>query len=343
MKKKVFWLAAMAVTVSMASCSLEEVVEQPTPQAIGFSSFVGKPTKAVTQTDLTALQGENGGFNVWGDYADKADEAYLFSGRNVSYNTNQWEYEGNLEYWVANQQYYFAAVGPADAVTGANFDYAGGGHLSFTYTQTDLTKSTDVVYAEGAKKTATSIASDPGVVDFTFGHIMSWIKIKFVHKMTSGYKITVSDVKVGGVQTNATFTGSGVSTGNWTTPSTSAYLGVDDASVVQPDIFEDGATASPLDADGESCLVDFIAIPQTVGTLTISFKLTVVDSADNTLIDGEAMSSTVSSAEWASNNIYVYTANLEYGKVGIYPIQFTVSNFNWGGTDDDNILTINQN
>ena len=57
MKKKVFWLAAMAVTVSMASCSLEEVVEQPTPQAIGFSSFVGKPTKAVTQTEKTYMVG----------------------------------------------------------------------------------------------------------------------------------------------------------------------------------------------------------------------------------------------------------------------------------------------
>lgn len=327
----------MAVTVSMASCSLEEVVEQPTPQAIGFSSFVGKPTKAVTQTDLTALQGEDGGFNVWGDYADKTDEAYLFSGRKVSYNTSQWEYEGNLEYWVAKQQYYFAAVGPADAVTGANFDYAGGGHLSFTYSQADLTQSTDVVYAEGDKQTAETITADPGAVEFTFGHIMSWIKIKFVHKMTDGYKVTVSDVKVTGVQTNATFTGSDVSTGSWTAPNTSAYLGAGDASVVQPDIFEDGATASPLDADGESCLVDFIAIPQTVGTLTISFKLTVVDSADNTLVEGKTMSSTVSSATWASNNIYVYTANLEYGKVGIYPIQFTVEDFSWGGTTNSDL------
>lgn len=317
----------MAVTVSMASCSLEEVVEQPTPQAIGFSSFVGKPTKAVTQTNLTALQGS--GFNVWGGYEDNQT---LFSGRKVSYKTDKWEYEGNLEYWVANQQYYFAAVGPADAVTGANFDYTGGGHLSFTYSQTDLAQSKDVVYAEGAKKTEATITSDPQPVDFTFGHIMSWIKIKFVHKMTSGYKITVSDVTVTGVKTGATFAGTGTSTGTWSTPLSS-----------------DAAFSNQTPANNElttadaSCLVDFIAIPQTVGTLTISFNLTVVDSANNTLINGKAMSSTVSPAEWASNNIYVYTANLEYGKVGIYPIQFTVSNFNWGDTDDDNILTINQN
>ena len=339
MKKKVFWLAAMAVTVSMASCSLEEVVEQPTPQAIGFSSFVGKPTKAVTETNVTALQAS--GFNVWGGYADNQT---LFSGRKVSYNTSKWEYEDNLEYWVADQQYYFAALGPTNAVTnavtGSSFAYAAdGGHLSFTYTQTDLTKSTDVVYAEGAKKTEVSITSDPGPVDFTFGHIMSWIKIKFVHKMTTGYEVTVSDVTVAGVKTGANYDGS---TPEWTAPGTeAAFTGQAPHSYKKTGDADDDN--SLLDEEGDNCLVDFIAIPQTVSSLEISFKLTVVDSAGNKLVEGKTMSSTVSSAEWASNNIYVYTANLEYGKVGIYPIQFTVSNFNWGGTDDDNILTINQN
>ena len=327
MKKKVFWLAAMAVTVSMASCSLEEVVEQPTPQAIGFSSFVGKPTKAVTQTNLTALQGS--GFNVWGGYEDNQT---LFSGRKVSYKTDKWEYEGNLEYWVAKQQYYFAAVGPADAVTGANFDYTGGGHLSFTYSQTDLAQSTDVVYAEGAKKTDATITQDPGAVAFTFGHIMSWIQIKFVHKMTSGYKVTVSDVTVTGVKTGADFTGTGTSTGTW------------GATLSSDATFSNQTPANnELDAADESCMVDFIAIPQTVSSLGISFKLTVVDSANNTLISNKTMSSTVSSAKWDPNNIYVYTANLEYGDVGIYPIKFTVSDFSWGNTDDDNTLDIQSN
>ena len=342
MKKKVFWLAAMAVTVSMASCSLEEVVEQPTSQAIGFSSFVGKPTKAVTQTERTNL----GSFQVYGGYATNAS---VFEGVSVTSNDqgSNWSY-ANTQYWVPRQTYRFAAVGPSSAVSTANFTYEGtGGHngyLTFDYSLVDLTTSVDVVYAESGDKTtpATITEQNPGAVEFTFGHIMSWIKIKFVHKMTNGYKVTVSDVKVTGVQTNATFTGSDVSTGSWTAPGTPAYLGTGTESVAQPDIF-DGANSFPLDAADESCMVDFIAIPQTVRTLIISFELTVVDSADNTLIDGEAMSSTVSSAEWASNNIYVYTANLEYGKVGIYPIQFTVSNFNWGGTDDDNILTINQN
>lgn len=84
-------------------------------------------------------------------------------------------------------------------------------------------------------------------------------------------------------------------------------------------------------------MVDFIAIPQTVSSLGISFNLTVEDSAGNTLVEDKTMSSTVFSATWASNNIYVYTANLEYGKVGIYPIQFTVEDFSWGDTTNSDL------
>ena len=328
MKKKVFWLAAMAVTVSMASCSLEEVVEQPTPQAIGFSSFVGKPTKAVTQTEKTNL----GSFQVYGGYATNTS---VFEGVSVASvdNGNTWNYT-NTQYWVPGQSYKFAAMGPTNALTGKgtlSFDY-GTGHLTLQdYTEANLENSKDIVYAGNVTRTTNSPleTQDYEAVPFTFGHIMSWIKIKFVHKMTSGYKITVSDVTVTGVKTGATFAGTGTSTDTWSTSLSS-----------------DAAFSNQTPANNElttadaSCLVDFIAIPQTVGTLTISFKLTVVDSADNTLVDGKTMSSTVSSATWASNNIYVYTANLEYGKVGIYPIQFTVEDFSWDGTTNNSDLTI---
>jgi len=316
----------MAVTVSMASCSLEEVVEQPTPQAIGFSSFVGKPTKAVTQTNLTALQGS--GFNVWGGYEDNQT---LFSGRKVSYKTDKWEYEGNLEYWVAKQQYYFAAVGPADAVTGANFDYTGGGHLSFTYSQTDLAQSKDVVYAEGAKKTEATITSDPQPVDFTFGHIMSWIKIKFVHKMTSGYKITVSDVTVTGVKTGATFAGTGTSTGTWSTPLSS------DAAFSNQTPVNNGLTTADA-----FCQVDFIAIPQTINAndFVISFKLKVQDNATGSYLVGSDAGgvdfSTTLTAEqkWNVNNIYVYTADLTSNVLDLQPINFSVQEVSgWGDTN----------
>lgn len=362
-KQNVFWMAAMAATFSMASCSLEEIVDQPTQQAIGFSSFVGKPTKAVTQTDLDFLKGSNGGFRVWGGYS----ATNIFEGRKVTWSSGDpgsWGYTGT-EYWVPNQKYQFAAVGPAAVFgaeesvaastlettpTGSNptFTYNSGetyGHLSFTYSQSDLTKSEDVVYAEATKSTNNMLSTDPDAVSLTFGHIMSWIKIKFVHKMTNGYKITVSDVTVDGVKTGAKFTGSGVSTGGWTwdTSTTNAtFNNQTPHSYKTTDGSSDGSANGLLDTDGDNCMVDFIAIPQTItysadGTpsgFTISFKLQVQDSQYSYLLGsvdgGVDFSTTLTDTQtWDVNNVYVYTANLTADVIGLKPIEFEASVSPW--------------
>lgn len=357
-KQNVFWMAAMAATFSMASCSLEEVVEQPASQAIGFSPFVGKPTKAVTQTTVDELKGETGGFKVWGGYNNSSN---VFDGRDVTWSdpvsqmdaggsgTGAWGYTGT-EYWVPGQTYKFAAVGPisvfgaenaathsADTPAGSNasFDYGSdtNGHLSFDYSLEDLTKSVDVVYAEATKSTVAQTAStDPGAVSFSFGHIMSWIKIKFVHKMTSGYKITVSDVSVTGVKTGAKFTGSNTSTGTWDwNESTVKTVTKTDATFTNQT-----PTGNELDAADESCMVDFIAIPQTINAsnFTISFKLKVQDSQKNFLLGdtngGVEFSTTLTDSQtWAVNNVYVYTANLTADVIGLNPIEFTASVEGW--------------
>ena len=170
MKKNKFWLAAMAVTVSMASCSLEEVMEQPEPQAIGFSSFVGKPTRAVTEIKKDNL----GSFNVYGGYATNTD---VFNGTVVTSddNGNTWKYTGT-QYWVPGQSYKFAAMGPSgtDIDTKLSFDYTSG-HLKLeNYEVPDLaTGSKDLVYAVASRDNSSSENYD--AVPFSFGHIMSWM------------------------------------------------------------------------------------------------------------------------------------------------------------------------
>lgn len=342
MKKNKFWLAAMAVTVSMASCSLEEVMEQPEPQAIGFSSFVGKPTRAVTEIKKDNL----GSFKVYGGYASTGN---VFNGTEVTTNDqgSTWGYTVP-QYWVPGKTYRFAAVGPSGAVSSATFTYddndAGhDGRLDFTYTLTDLTASQDLVYAEADRTTASPLVeANYAAVEFTFGHIMSWIKIKFVHAMTNGYKITVSDVKVEGVKTGATFTGNNVSTGTWTEPSTAAYLGASADAVKYPDIFSESVDNSLLDASKEYCMVDFIAIPQTLDAseFTISFKLKVQDSAGNYLLgsdsDGVGFSTTLTEGKkWEVNNVYVYTADLTSEVLGLKPIKFSVINVGTWTTNDE--------
>lgn len=318
MKRNVFWLAAMAVTVSMASCSLEEVVEQPAPQAIGFSSFVGKPTKAVNETTVEDLYA---GFQVYGAYKTDAN---VFDGVTVTSGDNgtSWSYD-DTQYWVPGQSYKFAAMGPSgnDINTKLSFDYSTG-HLKLTdYEVTDLaTGSKDLVYATATRDN--SSATDYSAVSFTFGHIMSWIKIKFVHKMTSGYEITVSDITVTGVKTKGTFNGT-----DWTmntSPVTANFNEQD------PNADSYNQTDKLLDENGDNCLVDFIAIPQTIaasGTpFTVTFKLGVTDNKGTSLVTDKSVTATMNSDQtWASNYVYVYTAELDETVLGLQPIKFTVS------------------
>lgn len=337
MKKNKFWLAAMAVTVSMASCSLEEVMEQPEPQAIGFSSFVGKPTRAVTQTTTNNL----GSFKVYGGYATNTD---VFNGTEVKSSDGiNWSYTEalDLQYWVPGQSYKFAAMGPSgiDIDTKLSFDYASG-HLTLSnYEVTDLaTASKDLVYAEANRTTDNPLVeANYAAVPFSFGHIMSWIKIKFVHDLTDKYKITVSDVSVTGVKTKGTFNGT-----NWTMDSSPS-----DATFNDQDPNEDSYNQIDkiLDANGDNCLVDFIAIPQTVATLNISFKLTVQDDQGSYIVGTsdapKVFSATaLSGVEWQKDYVYTYTATLDESVLGLKPITFTATVNSWTYTDNNSGLTI---
>lgn len=332
MKKNKFWLAAMAVTVSMASCSLEEVMEQPEPQAIGFSSFVGKPTRAVTETTTNNL----GSFKVYGGYATNTD---VFNGTVVTYDNEEstWGYTVP-QYWVPGQSYKFAAMGPSgtDIDTKLSFDYTSG-HLKLeNYEVPDLaTGSKDLVYAVASRDNSSSENYD--AVPFSFGHIMSWIKIKFVHDLTDKYKITVSDVSVTGVKTKGTFNGT-----NWTMDSSPS-----DATFNDQDPNEDSynQTDKILDANGDNCLVDFIAIPQTVATLNISFKLTVQDDQGSYIVGTsdapKVFSATaLSGVAWQKDYVYTYTATLDESVLGLKPITFTATVEDWTNKDNNTGLTI---
>ena len=330
MKKNKFWLAAMAVTVSMASCSLEEVMEQPEPQAIGFSSFVGKPTRAVTQTTTNNL----GSFKVYGGYASTEK---VFDGTVVTSddNGNTWKYTGT-QYWVPGQSYKFAAMGPSgtDIDTKLSFNYTSG-HLTLSdYEVTDLaTGSKDLVYAEADRTTASPLVeANYAAVPFSFGHIMSWIKIKFVHDLTDKYKITVSDVTVTGVKTKGTFNGTG-----WTMDSSPSVAKFNDQ---DPNEDSYNQTDKILDANGDNCLVDFIAIPQTVATLIISFKLTVQDDQGSYIVGTsdapKVFSATaLSGVEWQKDYVYTYTATLDESVLGLKPITFTATVKSWTYTDNN--------
>ena len=166
---------------------------------------------------------------------------------------------------------------------------------------------------------------------------MSWIKIKFVHKMTSGYKITVSDVNVENVKTKATYTASSAT--QWSAPTESATFTTGQTPHSYKTSGNADDSASPLDGNGDYGIVDFIAIPQTIaapGTpFTVTFKLGVTDNEGTPLVTDKSVTATMNSAQtWASNFVYVYTAELDDTVLGLQPIKFTVQSVtSWGGTE----------
>ena len=91
MKKNVLMLGLAAI--AFTACTNEEVTHFAENRAIGFDTFVGKNTKAVTEMNTTVLQ--TGGFYVWGGYDTDTD---IFAGTQVTYTNDKWEYT-SLQYW----------------------------------------------------------------------------------------------------------------------------------------------------------------------------------------------------------------------------------------------------
>lgn len=321
MKRNVFWLAAMAVTVSMASCSLEEVVEQPAPQAIGFSSFVGKPTKAATE--IVGVGGGNGltKFYVFGKYGD-ATSTYthdVFSNTEVEVSTLGSEIS-TTQYWIANKYYKFVAYSDGNTSIGTTTgtasvsidnsvnitisDYEAGDKDLILATPTEVAKQTNV--------------ADYSAVSLTFSHLLSQVSFQFKGEdFPDGYLLQI---------TGLTFTANNKSTYTsdaWSSPTT----GTTDTKnyTVNSGTAFGYSTATKSDAN--------FVIPRTYSSdITASFTATVYDqnnvevSTKNfTTVSLLANSETSIPKEWQAGYRYQYNLTITPGDMGnMYPIKFKV-------------------
>lgn len=193
MKKNKFWLAAMAVTVSMASCSLEEVMEQPEPQAIGFSSFVGKPTRAVTEIVNPGSTGSGtplSTFYVFGKYGDAVGGTYtndVFSNTSVTVTATNTEI-ATAQYWVPNKYYKFAAYSDGNSKIESDISFGTDGNITITDYEAgdkDLILATPAEVQTGA----TITEGNPDAVSLTFNHLLSQVGFEFTNEFTNGYKV----------------------------------------------------------------------------------------------------------------------------------------------------------
>ena len=343
MKTNLFLLGMAAA--ALVGCTKNEVTDISNSKAIGFETFVNNSTKTVendegkTNTNLSE-------FYVYGG-SDKSQN--LFNGERV-YKGTDWQYD-NIKYWVEGSTYRFAAIYPGanDNNLSVDFDYASG-HMELEAT-VDNANQYDLVYAEQGPITinADNIANQ-SKVSFTLGHILS--KLRFVFQKNADFgnntQLIISNLQVSGANGIA---GQGIlgkatyenTTGNfvWTPAADASNVTFTSSNTYTVTDASSVGSAAPEEV-GQT----FFVIPQTPSQgFTLSFTVQLQEKA--TLSTGEAwvnigerhtLSTTISTAQWAANNVYTYTIKLKQGNItSAYPIEFAASVSGWGSSDSSDI------
>ena len=349
MKKNKFWLAAMAVTVSMASCSLEEVMEQPEPQAIGFSSFVGKPTRAVTEIvnpngSASGVQTPLTKFYVFGRYGDKNGADYgnvVYENAEVTVNGSSFTNVGptDVQYWALNKDYKFAAYSDGNSKIESNISFGTDGNITITGYSAG---SNDLILATPAEvQTVATISAQPNAVPLTFNHLLSQVSFQFVGEgFPAGYKIKIEGLAFS-VNNTATYTSLNNSWGDLTTSASKGYtVGT--------------GTAFAFDTQTKSD-ANFV-IPQSYSSdITAAFTATIYDKynsevASKAFTTASLLANSTSGipTKWDKGYRYQYNIKITpFEMTNMFPIKFTVTTVSeWvnnatPGASDDLMNTAN--
>lgn len=196
--KKHFLFLAMAVA-AMTSCMKDEVVAtyEPTPQAIGFESFVNKATKGVTETNTNLTK-----FHVFGYYG--TTPTTVFDNIPVTYADSKWDYI-TTQYWTKNT-YQFAAYANSNADVNKmnNVAFANKALTISDYTVSDGNDLVADVVADVDGAAKTSSASSP--VAFTLEHLLTKVKFTVINNDNT-YKMRItSPLTINGVNKTGTCT-----------------------------------------------------------------------------------------------------------------------------------------
>lgn len=299
MKKSLFMMGMAAL--ALASCTNEEVVNIPASKAIGFETFVGKPTKAVGEI----TDGNIRSFCVYGGYDDMT---HVFNNQEVtSEDGTSWTYTP-IRYWVADENYKFAAYAPKEVGSFIATDFTSG-HLNVTDYVSTPSAQYDLIYSGGVTKTPS--ATETGTVNFTFNHLLSMVKFTFQSGFGKDVSVEISDLKVFGMFSKATYTGS---TDSW---------GVATEAITTPGFTELSSTVAEIPSAGQETKAEsagFVVVPQTSGDVTVSFKATVKDASGDTVVNAKELSGTVSAPTWDKGLRYNYVITIDGTDTDLYPI-----------------------
>ena len=278
---KKFLFLGIAATAMFASCTNDEMVEMNPQSAIGFETFVDKSTRAtdVTKANLTA-------FEVYGWRTKDATEQ-IFDAQAVTANNGVCTYSP-LQYWVGGYKYDFEAVAPKSGEKGVTVnDTYGASTITFA-----SDSETDLIYASASKDLSSydygTLAAAPGVVDLTFGHLLSRVKFTFINgaDANSVAKIAVTDVKITNAGTTGVYT---PSNGTWAAATETGEVTFASTNITGIDGGESGETEHKylIPYNVKDYSVSF-TVTMTQGSVSDSFNYTVKLPETTTLVNGNS-------------------------------------------------------
>ena len=190
---KKFLFLGLAAMMAFTSCTKDETLAVAQNGAIGFDVSADKATRSVVDPSITTETIDN--FAVYG-WMEKYT-GVVFNDELVTRSGETWGYT-NTQYWVAGNDYYFAALAPsngrnweltvADSQEEANY---GIGQVKFT---NEAGKQDLLYWAEGP---FTGKASGNAPVGIEFKHLLSKVKFSFVNEFDNeSVTLKVSDVVI---------------------------------------------------------------------------------------------------------------------------------------------------
>ena len=212
--KKIF--IAFAALATIAACNKAEVVDVTSDNLIGFNApFVDNATKAI-DNDYSGTKTLEG-FKVYGTIEGIQDPVNLFNGVEIERNDKDfgvaWDYAdpSEAEYWLPGCTYEFAAI--VDGTVPADGYTSTGMPAKINYTVGDG----DLLYATASASTVGT--ANPGLVEFTFTHLLSKVYFTIVDKLTTAdgaYSFSMTDITVSGIPSSGVYTvGTTVDNGTW--------------------------------------------------------------------------------------------------------------------------------
>jgi hypothetical protein len=178
---KKYLILGIAATAILSACSNDDVVDVKTGNAIGFSSFVGKQTRAeITKNNI-------GAFDVYG-YTKGDSYSEIFKKEKVSRTQSNdvwgdWSYL-NTQYWVSGNTYQFHAIAP-EGIDAWAWTTTTEGDNAYTEGKIHFAINTgedDLIYAY---KGGTGVTTGQEV-ELTFNHLLSRVNFKFINGFTTG-------------------------------------------------------------------------------------------------------------------------------------------------------------